>query len=131
MKDVYGLTSVFWEIPPGWDEMVLDMVGEMNEALAEDGIDPADYHVLQVKEKFGELCYYDSGHGDAAEQILNKYENLSRCTCCMCGKPARYISLGWIEPWCEECKEMEEKKRDGHIHFRTLNQEEREECGIC
>ena len=34
--------------------------------------------------------------------IINKYEQLSKNTCCECGAPAIYISTGWICPWCEQ-----------------------------
>ena len=35
--------------------------------------------------------------------IIAKYETLSRKTCICCGKPAKYITLGWISPFCEDC----------------------------
>jgi hypothetical protein len=35
--------------------------------------------------------------------IINKYEKLSYKTCIMCGKPAKYITEGWISPYCENC----------------------------
>lgn len=36
-------------------------------------------------------------------EILRKYEELSYKTCIICGKPAKYITNGWISPYCEDC----------------------------
>lgn len=57
----------------------------------------------QIKEKYGELCLYASAP-DYIQDILTKYEDMSSCYCCRCGKPAKYWSTGWICPFCEDCK---------------------------
>ena len=42
--------------------------------------------------------------------IIIKYELLSEKTCIDCGKPAKYMTLGWISPYCEDCiKDTHEK----------------------
>ena len=129
MNDIYGIGEAYWEIPPGWRDLREAMIEEMNVALAADGIDPKDYHVVQVKEKYGVLDFHGSHSGPATDAVIAKYARLAACTCCECGKPAEFISLGWIEPWCGLCKSI--KEREGRMKFRTLNQEEKEECGIC
>ena len=35
--------------------------------------------------------------------ILRKYEEMSYRTCIICGKPAEYITEGWISPFCGDC----------------------------
>lgn len=41
------------------------------------------------------------------QDIIDKYTELSRNICINCGKPAKYMSKGWISPYCEDCaKEM-------------------------
>ena len=35
--------------------------------------------------------------------MIDKYEDLSSITCINCGKPAKYITTGWICPYCEDC----------------------------
>jgi len=112
-----------------------------------------NYKILQIKEKFGTLRWYDAGYSigklsDAIERvevdnwedkpstvynpdvhwdylgkindkyvferkdildrckipdIISKYEKLSYKTCIICGKPAKYMSRGWISPYCEDC----------------------------
>ena len=68
-----------------------------------------DYRILQIKEKFGELCWYDNGVPIEIEEefraVLNKYISLSRKTCVKCGAPATRISTGWVNPYCDKCGE--------------------------
>ena len=60
--------------------------------------------IVQIKEKFGYLRWYDNGCTERwYSEILPKYEALSERTCIRCGKKAAFISTGWISPWCEEC----------------------------
>ena len=44
-----------------------------------------------------------SFHVDSIEEIIESYSRLSEITCVNCGKPANYISTGWICPWCTNC----------------------------
>ena len=61
------------------------------------------YRITQIKEKFGGLRWYDNGSPRELYEIINKYENISFHTCICCGKPAKYITSGWICPYCEDC----------------------------
>lgn len=36
--------------------------------------------------------------------IISKYENLSFKICINCGKPANWLTTGWISPYCDDCK---------------------------
>ena len=66
-----------------------------------------DYRVVQIKEKFGQLRWYDNGAPKSIFRELNdiiyKYEDISERTCICCGRPATKISLGWISPFCDKC----------------------------
>lgn len=66
------------------------------------------YRIVQIKEKFGGLRWYDSGSSREVADIIRKYEDLSYHTCIHCGKPAKYITSGWICPYCEDCVNPEE-----------------------
>lgn len=48
------------------------------------------------------LCWYDHGGNEETNKILAKYEYISERTCITCGKPADYVTKGWIEPYCKE-----------------------------
>lgn len=61
-------------------------------------------HWAQIKEKYGELCLYASAKKELRD-ILDKYEIMSIGYCINCGKPARYVTHGWIEYYCEDCFE--------------------------
>ena len=91
------------EVPVGWLDLVDQMSAEIQEELDKSGI--IDYTVVQAKEKFGFLHWYDFNGNSRINEIIGKYEELSKNTCCQCGKPATKISLGWICPWCDECAE--------------------------
>ena len=65
-----------------------------------------DYRITQIKEKWGELCWYDRGapgiiHDELCD-IIEKYQDLSRTICCVCGAPAEYVTTSWIGYYCDE-----------------------------
>jgi hypothetical protein len=60
------------------------------------------YGIDQIKEKFGELCWYDHGGNEETNKIIAKYTYISRHTCITCGKSADYVTKGWVEPYCKE-----------------------------
>lgn len=61
------------------------------------------YRISQIKEKFGTLRWYDNVSTDEIFKIISKYEGISEHTCISCGKPAKYITSGWMCPYCEDC----------------------------
>lgn len=77
---------------------------DLKRALLEDGGRKRlrSYRIDQIKEKFGNLCWYDHGGNEETNRIINKYTYISRHTCITCGKSADYITIGWIEPYCKE-----------------------------
>ncbi len=105
------------EMPNGWRRAFgQEMCEEIRKVLIK-GNYLYDYRVVQIKEKFGALCWYDNGAPDSIyrelQDIIYKYEEISKHTCIWCGRPATKISLGWISPWCDNCaKRMGGKFRD-------------------
>lgn len=105
------------DMPEGWRKAFgINMCEEIREVLIK-GNYLNNYRVAQVKEKFGELRWYDEGAPDSIyselQDIIHKYEEISARTCIWCGRPATKISLGWISPWCDSCAErMGGKFRD-------------------
>lgn len=62
------------------------------------------YRIMQIKEKFGTLRWYDNGSPEGCvNNVIDKYEDISYHTCIVCGKPATKISKGWISPYCDNC----------------------------
>lgn len=78
---------------------------DMFDELKKTGI---KFYFKQIKEKFGMLtCYFSLyKHSDVdwhtIQNIIGKYSEMSTRVCIMCGKPAEYMSQGWISPFCKE-----------------------------
>ena len=98
-------------------------------------LEKADYvdkfRFVQIKEKYGTLRLYHEGVPEKiyaeVEEWEAKYDGLSEKTCIHCGKPAKYVSIGWISPWCEDCaKEIGDtiiKIEDVEDFFNALPEE--------
>ena len=95
------------ELPAGWRKAFCPQMWDELRAILEKAKYVDKFRFAQIKEKYGSLRLYYNG---VPEEIYNeieawetKYEELSEKTCIHCGKPAKYISIGWISPWCEDC----------------------------
>ena len=92
----------------GWRKAFgIQMCKEIRSALLSHGWSYLfKYRIMQIKEKFGELRWYDEFSTQDIQDIINKYEDISRHTCIVCGKPATKMSTGWICPYCDEHTEI-------------------------
>lgn len=100
------------DMPKGWKKAFgIQMCEELRDILIE-GNYLDEYQVVQVKEKYGRLCWYDNGVPESVWDKycdwLSKYEDLSEKTCVGCGKAGTMRTSGWISPWCDECYERKE-----------------------
>ena len=92
------------DMPIGWKKAFgLQLCKELKDDLVlNNWLDK--YRVVQVKEKYGRLCWYDNGvpiHSNSYD-IISKYEDMSAHICVECGAPATRMSTGWICPYCDE-----------------------------
>lgn len=91
------------DMPEGWRKAFGErMCEEIREELIKHNyLD--EYRIIQIKEKYGMLCWYDAGSPADSNvyDIISKYEDVSRKICILCGKPATKISRGWICPYCD------------------------------
>lgn len=85
------------------------------------------YRILDIKEKFGELRWYDTASSNEIFDIINKYTKLSQQICIRCGKPAKWLSCGWISPYCDDCK-IEGNKYE--LLYIENNDESQNMCNI-
>lgn len=95
------------DIPAGWYKAFgTQMLDELNDLLIKYNFED-EYSIIEIKEKFGRLIWYDNARVDGMyeEYIewLNKYDNLSGKTCIFCGKPATHRTKGYILPVCDDC----------------------------
>lgn len=91
-----------YEMPVGWCKAFgSDLMDEIKDVVNQENIE--DFIIMQAKEKFGELRLYYYPPNKNIDDVVKKYVDISRKTCCNCGKPATKISTGWISPWCDDC----------------------------
>ena len=114
-------------IPQGWRKAFgKQLRNDLRKALIEDGI-LHTFYFTQIKEKWGKLCLYNNGTGTASDYVINHYQELSMCYCINCGKPARYVTSGYVEYVCEECfDECSNTNRDDYEEYKLscrLNKE--------
>lgn len=58
-------------------------------------------YITQIKEKFGRLCIYTNAVDDATYDLITFAENMSECTCEVCGSPGKLTSRnGWLQTLC-------------------------------
>ena len=84
-------------IVPLWVEQNIDK----NKIILDFGAGKGATSTKYLLSKGFDVTAYDLwiGNGD---ELLDKYENISYHTCINCGKSARYLSNGWICPYCED-----------------------------
>ena len=63
------------------------------------------FRITEWKEKYGEMRLYTDIASNEVYAIIDKYTEISRNTCCFCGKPAVYRTTpyAWELPYCKEC----------------------------
>ena len=103
IKDYDYLWTEYDCVPDGWRKAFgMMMLEEYDEEIRKYN-HVRDYYVVQVKEKYGSLRWYDNGHYGKMGEINHKYEYISENICIMCGKEAPMIDDGWMSPWCCDC----------------------------
>ena len=98
------------EVPRGWIHILINpMCEEIQAALTSHGhLD--QYHVWQIKEKYGELRWYDDNSDfDYIQDIVSKYIELSKITCALCGRQTSPAKHMWDVPLCERCDRLRRK----------------------
>lgn len=107
--------TMYDDIPIGWrNAFGMTMIKELKNILI-NGNCLHEYRVVQIKEKFGQLRWYDNGVPDVIykqyNDWLDKYTLLSERTCIDCGEPAIGMTTGWIVPVCEKHAEGQKIER--------------------
>lgn len=113
-----------WDaVEPGWNKAFgKQYLKELKQQLIKDKM-LYSFRITQIKEKWGRFHLYCMNASKDVYKIIDKYENLSWYYCIHCGKPAKYISKGWIRPYCEDCINKEhidryvsKEKYNGYIN---------------
>ena len=96
----------------GWRKAFgLRMCKDIRKALLKQGLfSLLRYRIICIKEKYGSLVWDDnSSINSKVYAIKTKYEDLSYKTCWKCGEKAKYRTVGYILPYCENCISEKEK----------------------
>ena len=112
---IFHISSWYDCIPKGWKKSFgMQMIKEISDSLIRYGGKNAvkKYQILDIKEKYGTLHWYDYRSTIEIHKIIYKYEQISEHTCISCGRVATVQSTGWICPYCNDC--IGDKN---HIHF--------------
>lgn len=110
------------EMPKGWRKAFgIQMCKKMAKQLRKEG-HLYKCRILQIKEKYGELRWYMEGISSNVSHIIEDYTITSQHTCINCGKPAKWLSIGWISPYCDDCKV------EGNKYDSIYNDEETNMC---
>ena len=93
-------------MPPGWKKAFGELLCEdiKLELIRCNFLD--EYRIFQVKEKYGELRWYNNGtpEGCKVQDIIDRYSCISGHICCACGAlDAHMVYGGWISPYCSRC----------------------------
>lgn len=94
-------------MPEGWKQCFGELLCEdILKVLQKYLVPIEEFTIIDIKEKFGTLRVYWSGSAEyecELEDVIDKYEHLSRYTCIHCGQINVPIYGGWISPYCDEC----------------------------
>lgn len=102
--DSFKREHSYWDdIEDGWRKAFgLQMCRELRAAAKRGGI-LKTFRFSTVKQKYGYLDIHSYGGNEETFDILTKYEYISFRTCIHCGRRAKYVTSGWLLPYCEDC----------------------------
>ena len=107
------VTAMCWGIScgDGWYDLIDTLCENIqNRIMNVNRNKPEEEHLIceavQVKEKFGGLCFYTYGSDDYIDGLVSMAESMSYHICTECSKPSEKQdnNRGWIYTLCESCR---------------------------
>lgn len=86
------LNGIKVEMSQGWTNLVVNLIKELDQT-------GWNRKVGSIKEKYGELRFYAKTN---RRDILEKYTEMSKTICEICGERGRLYEEGWMTTRCEE-----------------------------
>ena len=107
----YPLPMFGFECGIGWYDLLDNLLNDINTYYYENyGTIPEEFHVVQIKEKFGSLRFYVYGSNNYVDDLISKAEELSYQTCEFCGSNEDIMhSSGWVITACKKCIDTNER----------------------
>lgn len=79
------------------------------------------FRIHQLKEKYGHMELYPARASEEIYDIICKYRYISYYTCVNCGRPAHYLTSGYILPYCEDCAPNGTRERQYFYNIQKSN----------
>ena len=93
----------------GWYDLIYKLCEDIQEHCNKKGLQT---EAVQVKEKYGGLCFYVSSADDYIFKLISKAENKSYKICETCGsKDGVTQTNGWVITLCSKCMKAYKEKR--------------------
>ena len=83
-----NLMAMGFDIGKGWAPLLIELLDKI-QMLVNNNPEYADVEIVQVKEKYGELCVYLNYYYKEIEDIIDEYEEKSCYICEVCGKKGK------------------------------------------
>lgn len=98
----------------GWYGLIYELAEKLEPLIQKEEPELRfEYSAVQVKEKFGGLCFYVGYATKEMRKAISETEAKSYVTCEECGEVAdQDVSYGWILTLCKPCKEDRRRKRE-------------------
>lgn len=92
----FAVARLGFDVGNGWVPILEELCFNLSRII------PEDFHLVQVKEKFGALRIYSNIHKKEFEDLMHEAALKSEETCEICGKEGKQTSVrGWIKTLCE------------------------------
>ena len=101
-------TAMCWGIDagPGWFDLIDNLCSDIQTYI--DINELSQVETVQVKEKYGRLCFYIDGGDTVIHDMISLAEKNSETTCENCGSSdaSNEETNGWYKTRCIKCKEI-------------------------
>ena len=97
-----NLMAFGFEIGEGWMSLVIELLDKIQH-LVDNNPEYSGLQVIQVKEKYGELCVYLNYYYKEIEDIIDEYEEKSCYICEVCGEKGEIRNINnWYTALCDK-----------------------------
>lgn len=103
-KNIASYTRWLEEAKEKGDELWTTTCQERLDKAIETAKNRPQVEAVQVKEKYGSLCFYVNNYDENIRTMIDFAEDMSYCTCEKCGSPGKPSTGGWIKIECGRCK---------------------------
>lgn len=98
--------TVDFQCDDGWYGLIWDMLYDIEEEFKKNNVCLHTLHILQIKEKHGELCLHLSSYPGNTIKIIDDYGKKSKKVCEYCGKDGsvkRSAKDKTLKALCDNC----------------------------